>query len=148
MSKSTSLKSLLARHETVLVLVILVEVVLFQTLGRNFLIGRNISNVFRHSVEIGLLAVAMTPVILTGGIDLSVGSMMGLCAVLFGMMVNSLGVDPWVAGLAAVGFGALGGGVIPNRTAHRPIIEPTDRSIPPVRITGVMATASRPISTE
>ena len=111
MSKSSALKSLLARHEAVLVLVIVVEVILFQTLGKNFLIGRNISNVFRHSVEIGLLAVAMTPVILTGGIDLSVGSMMGLCAVLFGMMVNSLGLDPWVAGLAAVAFGALGGGL-------------------------------------
>jgi rhamnose transport system permease protein len=109
--RSFSIKSLLARHEAVLVLVILVEVVLFQTLGKNFLIGRNISNVFRHSVEIGLLAVAMTPVILTGGIDLSVGSMMGLCAVLFGMMVNSLGLDPWVAGLAAIAFGALGGGL-------------------------------------
>jgi len=101
---------LLARHEVVLVLVILVEVVLFQLLGRNFLVGRNVSNVFRHSVEIGLLAVAMTPVILTGGIDLSVGSMMGLCAVLFGMMVNRLGMDPWFASLAVVGIGALGGG--------------------------------------
>jgi rhamnose transport system permease protein len=101
---------LLARHEVVLVLVILVEVVLFQLLGRNFLMGRNVSNVFRHSVEIGLLAVAMTPVILTGGIDLSVGSMMGLCAVLFGMMVNRLGMDPWFASLAVVGIGALGGG--------------------------------------
>lgn len=109
--RSSAFKSLLARHETVLVLVILVEVVLFQVLGRNFLVGRNISNVFRHSVEIGLLAVAMTPVILTGGIDLSVGSMMGLCAVLFGMMVNSLGLDPWVAGVAAVAFGAMGGGL-------------------------------------
>ena len=37
---------------------------------------------------------------------------------------------------------------MPNNTAHRPIIEPTDRSMPPVRITGVIATASRPISTE
>jgi len=109
-SRSISLKSLLARHEVVLVLAILVEVVLFQLLGRNFLVGRNVSNVFRHSVEIGLLAVAMTPVILTGGIDLSVGSMMGLCAVLFGMMVNRLGMDPWLASLAAVGIGALGGG--------------------------------------
>jgi rhamnose transport system permease protein len=109
--RSFSTRSLFARHEAVLVLVILVEVVLFQVLGKNFLVGRNISNVFRHSVEIGLLAVAMTPVILTGGIDLSVGSMMGLCAVLFGMMVNSLGLDPWVAGLAAIAFGALGGGV-------------------------------------
>ena len=109
-ARSISLKSLLARHEVVLVLVILVEVVLFQLLGRNFLMGRNVSNVFRHSVEIGLLAVAMTPVILTGGIDLSVGSMMGLCAVLFGMMVNRLGMDPWLASLAVVGIGALGGG--------------------------------------
>lgn len=111
MFKSSSLKSLLARHEAVLVLVILIEVILFQTLGRNFLVGRNLSNVFRHSVEIGLLAVAMTPVILTGGIDLSVGSMMGLCAVLFGMMVNSLGLDPWIAGFAAIAFGVLGGGL-------------------------------------
>jgi ribose/xylose/arabinose/galactoside ABC-type transport system permease subunit len=109
--RSFSFKSLLARHETVLVLVILLEVILFQVLGRNFLTERNFSNVFRHSVEIGLLAVAMTPVILTGGIDLSVGSMMGLCAVLFGMMVNSLGLDPWVAALAAIAFGALGGGL-------------------------------------
>ena len=99
---SFSIKSLLARHETVLVLVILFEVILFQVLGRNFLKGGNVSNVLRHSVEIGLLAVAMTPVILTGGIDLSVGSMMGLCAVLFGMMVNGLGMDPWLAGFAAV----------------------------------------------
>jgi ribose/xylose/arabinose/galactoside ABC-type transport system permease subunit len=109
--RSFSFKSLLARHETVLVLVILLEVILFQVLGRNFLTERNFSNVFRHAVEIGLLAAAMTPVILTGGIDLSVGSMMGLCAVLFGMMVNSLGLDPWVAGLAAIAFGALGGGL-------------------------------------
>jgi rhamnose transport system permease protein len=35
---------------------------------------------------------------------------MGLCAVLFGMMVNRLGMDPWFASLAVVGIGALGGG--------------------------------------
>jgi rhamnose transport system permease protein len=95
----------------VLVLVILFEVILFNALGRRFLTGGNMSNVFRHSVEIGLLALAMTPVILTGGIDLSVGSMMGLCAVLFGMMVNVLGLDPWLAAFLAVGSGALGGGL-------------------------------------
>ena len=71
-----SLKSLLARHEVVLLLVIALEVVLFSALGRRFLDGTNVSNIFRHSVEIGLLALAMTPVVLTGGIDLSVGSMM------------------------------------------------------------------------
>ncbi len=36
---------------------------------------------------------------------------------------------------------------LPKTTAERPISEPTDRSMPPVVITGVKATASRPIST-
>jgi rhamnose transport system permease protein len=108
---TSSIKSSLARHETVLLLVIVLEVVLFNALGQRFLTGGNISNIFRHSVEIGLLALAMTPVILTGGIDLSVGSMMGLCAVLFGMMVNTLGLDPWLAGVIAIAVGAIGGGL-------------------------------------
>lgn len=106
-----SLKSLLARHEVVLLLVIALEVVLFSALGRKFLDGSNVSNIFRHSVEIGLLALAMTPVILTGGIDLSVGSMMGLCAVCFGIFVNEAGMSPLVAGIFSVGIGALGGGL-------------------------------------
>jgi rhamnose transport system permease protein len=92
-------------------LVIVLEVVLFNALGQRFLTGGNISNIFRHSVEIGLLALAMTPVILTGGIDLSVGSMMGLCVVLFGMMVNTLGLDTWLAGGVAITIGAIGGGL-------------------------------------
>jgi rhamnose transport system permease protein len=106
-----SLKSLLARHEVVLLLVIALEVVLFSALGRRFLDGTNVSNIFRHSVEIGLLALAMTPVILTGGIDLSVGSMMGLCAVCFGIFVNEAGMSPLMAGFLSVGIGALGGGL-------------------------------------
>jgi rhamnose transport system permease protein len=106
-----SLKSLLARHEVVLLLVIALEVVLFSALGRRFLDGTNVSNIFRHSVEIGLLALAMTPVILTGGIDLSVGSMMGLCAVCFGIFVNEAEMSPLMAGILSVGIGALGGGL-------------------------------------
>ena len=106
-----SLKSLLARHEVVLLLVIALEVVLFSALGRKFLAADNVSNIFRHSVEIGLLALAMTPVILTGGIDLSVGSMMGLCAVCFGIFVNEAGMSPLMAGILSVGIGALGGGL-------------------------------------
>ena len=106
-----SLKSLLARHEVVLLLVIALEVVLFSALGRRFLDGTNVSNIFRHSVEIGLLALAMTPVILTGGIDLSVGSMMGLCAVCFGILVNEADMSPLTAGVLSVGIGAFGGGL-------------------------------------
>lgn len=111
MNTTRSIPSIFARHEVVLLLAIAVEVILFQCLGRNFLTGGNVSNVFRHSVEIGLLAIAMTPVILTGGIDLSVGSLMGLCAVAFGMLVKILGLDPWTAAAISVAIGAVGGGV-------------------------------------
>jgi len=104
-------KSFLGKHETILLCVIVVEVLLFQLLGRNFLTSGNVSNIFRHSAEIGLLALVMTPVILTGGIDLSVGSLMGLCAVVFGMLVKVFGMDPLSAAALTVLLGALGGGV-------------------------------------
>jgi rhamnose transport system permease protein len=104
-------KSFLGKHETILLCVIVVEVLLFQLLGRNFLTSGNVSNIFRHSAEIGLLALVMTPVILTGGIDLSVGSLMGLCAVVFGILVKIFGVDPLGAAAITVLVGALGGGV-------------------------------------
>ena len=49
--------------------------------GHNFVTPGNAFEVTRLSVEIGLLALALTPVIVSGGIDLSVGSLMGLSAV-------------------------------------------------------------------
>jgi ribose/xylose/arabinose/galactoside ABC-type transport system permease subunit/ABC-type sugar transport system substrate-binding protein len=63
---------------------LLLEIILFSLLGRNFATAGNAAEIARLAVEIGLLACALTPVIISGGIDLSVGSLMGLCAVLFG----------------------------------------------------------------
>ncbi len=111
MKKFEAIKNLLGKHEMILLWVIAVEVVLFQVMGRNFLTTGNVSNIFRHSAEIGLLALVMTPVILTGGIDLSVGSLMGLCAVVFGILVKVFGIDPLSAAGLTVLVGALGGGM-------------------------------------
>jgi rhamnose transport system substrate-binding protein len=63
---------------------LLAEIAVFSGLAPNSFTSGNFFEVIRSSVELGLLAVAMTPVIITGGIDLSVGSMMGLSAVIFG----------------------------------------------------------------
>ena len=60
------------------------EIVLFSAIAPNFATTGNFFEIARLSVELGLLAIALTPVLITGGIDLSVGSMMGLSAVLFG----------------------------------------------------------------
>lgn len=64
----------------------LLECAIFSVAGTNFLTAPNAFEITRLSVEIGLLALALTPVIITGGIDLSVGSMMGLAAVVLGAL--------------------------------------------------------------
>ena len=91
-------------------LLLAAEVLLFTLAGRRFGTTDNVINIVRHSVEIGLLALVMTPIILTGGIDLSVGSMLGLCAVLFGKLWRDAGLPPWAAGVCTLGIGALCGG--------------------------------------
>ena len=101
------------RHETLLLLVLIAETAYFFSFARNFGTVDNISNIVRHSAEMGLLALAMMPVILTGGIDLSVGSLMGLCAVIFGVLTHDWHwptlqavAATLVAGLLAGGFNA------------------------------------------
>ena len=87
------------------------EIAVFSVIGTNFLSLANFFEVLRLSVEIGLLAVALTPVITSGGIDLSVGSLMGLSAVVFGKLWRDGGLSiGWAAALTLV-LGALAGGV-------------------------------------
>jgi rhamnose transport system substrate-binding protein len=74
------------KQEWILAAFIAAEILLFSFTGRNFPSVGNFFECVRLGVEIGLLALALTPVIVTGGIDLSVGSMMGLAAVTFGSL--------------------------------------------------------------
>ncbi len=73
--------------EWMVLLALFCEIGIFSVIAQNFLTTTNFLEVIRLSVELGLLALASTPVVITGGIDLSVGSMMGLCAVVFGALV-------------------------------------------------------------
>jgi rhamnose transport system permease protein len=99
------------RHETVLLLLVVAEWIYFNNVGSRFGTLNNSFDILRHSVEIGLLAVALTPVILTAGIDLSVGSLLGLCAVVFGKLWRDAGVPlPLAIGLT-LALGALAGGL-------------------------------------
>ncbi len=65
----------------------------FALIAQNFFTLGNFFEILRLSVELGLLAIALTPVIVSGGIDLSVGSMMGLAAVLFGAAYHDWGLS-------------------------------------------------------
>ncbi|HEX7139631.1 MAG TPA: substrate-binding domain-containing protein [Vicinamibacterales bacterium] len=85
------------------------EAVVFAALAPNFLTLANLLEVIRLSVEVGLLAVAMTPVLVIGGIDLSVGAMMGLTAVVFGMALHDWSLPVSVAASVALLAGCAGG---------------------------------------
>ena len=103
------MKPFIARHETALLGLLVAEVIYFSIFGRRFGTADNIANIVRHSVEIGLLALVMTPIILTGGIDLSIGSTLGLCAVIFGKLWRDVGLPPAIAGCGAILAGVICG---------------------------------------
>ncbi|MGH9202006.1 MAG: ABC transporter permease, partial [Vicinamibacterales bacterium] len=62
----------------------------------SFATPRNIFNVTRNFSFIAIAALGMTAVIITGGIDLSVGSVMGLSAMVLGITMNA-GYSIWTA---------------------------------------------------
>jgi rhamnose transport system permease protein len=105
------------QNETrLLAALLLVECALFGLAASSFLTAANAAEIVRLSVELGVLSLALTCVIVTGGIDLSVGSLVGLCAVSLGWLIKDARL-PWplaivaavVLGLAA---GALNGWLI------------------------------------
>jgi rhamnose transport system permease protein len=116
----TGWKSVVLRYETLLFVVLVAEWLFFYYAGtttnrRGMVVGFGTVDrqfdILRHSCEIGLLALALTPVIITAGIDLSVGSLLGLCAILFGMLWKDAGLSIPVAAALTLGLGALGGGL-------------------------------------
>ncbi len=102
---------LFPNHEWVLLLVLLFECAVFSLIGDNFFTRSNAFEISRLSVEVGLLALALTPVIITGGIDLSVGSMMGLSAVVLGLLWRDAQLPMALAAAAALQLGLVGGGL-------------------------------------
>ncbi len=95
--------------QAILAAILVVEIAVFSAIGTNFLSLANAFEVLRLSVEIGLLAVALTPVITSGGIDLSVGSLMGLSAVVFGELWRDGGLPIGLAAAATLAAGRGGG---------------------------------------
>src|ERR1051325_10037667 len=119
-SKHSGWKKILFRHETILLLVLVVEWLVFYHYGtsvnrRGMTVGfgrlDRQFDILRQSCEIGLLALALTPVILTGGIDLSVGSLLGLSAIMFGKFSEGAGWPIGAAVVATLFVGMLGGSV-------------------------------------
>ncbi|MFF2045020.1 sugar ABC transporter permease [Kitasatospora sp. NPDC058170] len=91
------------------VLALIVIWAVFGSLDSSFLSAQNLSNLSQQIVGTGMIAIGVVFVLLLGEIDLSVGSVSGLCAAIFAVLNVTHGVNEWVALLVAVAGGAVVG---------------------------------------
>ena len=113
------------RHETILFLVVIVALVILSIQAEQFATIDNLLNQGRFLTEVSLVALIMTFVIVTGGIDLSVGSILGLSAIVLGVAWKKLGLPLPLAILVALSVGTLAGlfnGIIITRFKVPPLI--------------------------
>ena len=101
---SKKLKSMLDSYGIIFVLILLIAV--FACLTDRFLMPNNIFNILRQSSIVGIISVGMTFVMLTGGIDLSCGSIVGASCVGAALLMTA--AKPWHPVLACVVMVAFG----------------------------------------
>jgi ribose transport system permease protein len=117
--------NLLKARETGLVLIILVIFSVMSVASEHFLTAQNmLSMVKSFSVE-AIVVIGMTILLISGGIDLSVGSVTALAMVIAGTLFLA-GIDPWLASLAAItacaGIGAAMGLLVTKIGLHHFIV--------------------------
>ncbi len=102
---------LLLKQETVLAIILVIAVLILSTQTDKFLTKDNILNQGRLLTEVALMAMPMTFIIITGGIDLSVGSIFGLTAIVLGYCFDpkNLGLPLETSIVIAIAVGTLAG---------------------------------------
>jgi simple sugar transport system permease protein len=106
-------RKLLSRPEFGPLVLLLLEMIVFTAIRPEFLSVSNISNILAFSVELGLIALAMTLLMTSGEFDLSVGSVFGLTAVIMWTLFSQgnvpLGLGFLIAMLIALFIGFVNG---------------------------------------
>ena len=122
---SRKLPRWLTRHETLLAVILVIALIGLGAFNERFLTLDNLLNQGRLMTEIGLIALPMTFVIITGGIDLSVGAIVGLCAIMLGYSWKTFGFPLPLAIAFSLFVGALAGfvnGLVITRVKVPPLI--------------------------
>jgi len=115
----------LLRHEAILAVLLVLALAVLAMQSDRFFTVDNLLNQGRLMAEVGLVALAMTFVIVSAGIDLSVGSILGLVAILLGVFWQKLGIPLPLAmflGVVVGGIAGLVNGIIITRFRVPPLI--------------------------
>ncbi|MEM5016332.1 autoinducer 2 import system permease LsrD [Metabacillus indicus] len=111
----------LLKWEAALVIFLLAEIFVFGQISPGFNNPSNLLYSINDFAYIALAAIPMTFVIITGGIDVSVGSIMGLSSIIMGVFWMG-GMNIWLAMiitlLAAVSAGCINGWIVANTTVQ------------------------------
>lgn len=116
---------LLRAREAGIFLVVVVMMLILTIASPNFATAGNLAIVARIIALNSIIAMGMTMVILSGGIDLSVGSVVALTSVVVGFVMVRLGMPIWICILAGLVVGAVVGsfnGFLITRTGVPPFI--------------------------
>ena len=90
---SKNIKATVSRYGTIIFFIGLL--VFFSIKSPNFMSVANISNILRQISVVGIATVGMTMIIITGGIDLSIGSVVALTSVILAkLLVDGMGIFP------------------------------------------------------
>lgn len=106
-SRSTTAKHIVGDYG--ILLIFAASLVFLSATAENFLTVDNLVNVIRQSSIIGIIALGMTFVMITAGIDLSVGSVVGLAGMVFASFAPSTGSAFWIPLVLGLGVGLLVG---------------------------------------
>lgn len=123
-------------HKYIILLAVVAEVMVFALLAPQFLTADNLINVALSIAITGILAVGMTFVILTGGIDLSIGSVLAVAGIVAAICAKSLGGAGIVVGIAAAVLTGLVCGLATGITVAR-------FRVPPFVVTLAVLTIAR-----
>lgn len=86
--------------------------IVFSFLNPNFFSGKNISNLLRQVVPILIIGIGQSYVLITGNIDLSIGSVVGMSCMISATLMTR-GMNPWVAAgitlVCCIGMGLVSG---------------------------------------
>jgi len=103
------LRKIVLSREGVLFIIMLITVGILSSQNDNFFTQSNLLNQLRLMTEVGLIALPMTYIIITAGIDLSVGSIFGLAAIVLGYSWQTLGFPLPLAIVTALISGLIAG---------------------------------------
>jgi simple sugar transport system permease protein len=109
--QSTLLQRFIAKPEFGPLVLLVLELVVFWSINPDFLSLQNISNTLAFTVELGLIALAMTLLMTAGEFDLSVGSVFGFSAVIMWTLFNSETMPLGLAFLCAIAISLFIGAV-------------------------------------